>query len=672
MPKNILGLHAPVQGATDAFKQCRANIGASCVLFTAACGPQDATDGVTNLVRLPSPQQGESSDGYIARTHDQIARWYASGIAALFIPGNEPDLAESSGDVPTAYTQAAWEAQMEAVVSALRSVWGGIVLAAPAYSVGNMSWYTPRYAGLFDSVTAHAYWWADKDEMHDTAAGAAWQYATPFGKPVYITEANSNPTTPDQLAAWAAGLPEIVKGVCFYITDDQGHDPQYNITPAQAAAIRQAYDAPVVVPDPVPTPEPLPTPPPAPTGGYSGDSDPRGFRALDGRWLPYLTAHNASEAAAICATYHDACQTIGYDANLAIAQGCVETATFTSARWQNAHAAAGVGIYSDGTPDIIWGESDATPHGTVEAGIRAQCELLSDYYCGGTEPWGILKPHHFGGMNLGKTKLSDMDGVWAADTQYSATISALANGVLGDTVPAPTPPPIPDPAPAPLGPITLADILRVATAHIGNTKTDEGQPEYEWCEQEVEEWLAEAGLARVRYPSAAVHGDAVAAAGLFHMEMPPPPGAVLIGGRAFDPNGHIFVADTYPFVITTYPGTVSRIDAVANGWYASAGLLGWYIPAGVRTEEDDMALPIEGKADDGLYEYAFQRSGQALNKESGIYTRWLGMVKAGVPIGIPTSPEFSFPDGRTCQTFSSGAVMTAVKQEDGTFHVYVN
>src|SRR5215472_6881924 len=127
---------------------------------------------------------------------------------------------------------------------------------------------------------------------------------------------------------------------------------------------------------------------------YQPSYDPRGYLPLDARWLPCIRAYNPDEADAICATYDESCAVIGYDSNAAIAQGCVETGYFTSDRWHNSHNAAGIGIYSDGTPDIIWGEP---PHGDVETGIHAQLDLLTDYYTDGSEPYGTLAPHGFGG-----------------------------------------------------------------------------------------------------------------------------------------------------------------------------------------------------------------------------------------------------------------------------------
>ncbi|MCA1666773.1 MAG: glucosaminidase domain-containing protein [Thermomicrobia bacterium] len=626
---NLLGLHAPTRGATDAFIQARQNIGASCILWTLAHGPQDTTLGVTNIVRLPTPRKSNSPGQYLASVHAVISKWFP----------------------------------------ALRAAWGGIQLAAPAYSVSNMDWYTPQYASHFDVLCAHAYWYSNKDEMHDEAAGAAWKHAAAFGKPVYITEANSNPTTPDQLGQWAAELPESVAGVCFYITDDDGHDPNYNITPEQATEIRAAYESALTAPIQPPIIQPPIEPPPPVVPDvilpmehemYSGDSRPMHGNYVFPRqaWVQHIATSNPGEAEAIVATYAACCTQTGYDPNLAIAQGVVETEDFDSPRWHNAHNAAGIGIYSDGTPDVQFG--------TVERGIQAQIELLNDYYGDGTEPWGILKEFGFGGMHKGFTKLSDMDGVWAADTRYSHAIAAVANDVTGGSAPS-----VALPTPSVAGLVPLEAIYQIAQAKIGETHTEESTYEFGLCEQFIEENLADAGLPRVRYYSAAIHGDELIAANLLR-KGPWKRGEVVVFGYAFDPNGHICMAADYPYVITTYPGQITLFDA--SQWIQSAGYLGHYIPEGAtdQTEEDDMALPVEGKADDGLYEYAWRRSGIALNKESGFYTRWLAEVKKGVPVGIATSPEFSFPDGRTCQTFSSGAVMTAVKQDDGTYTTYIN
>jgi len=170
---------------------------------------------------------------------------------------------------------------------------------------------------------------------------------------------------------------------------------------------------------------------------YLPTYDPRGYVPLDDRWLPCIRAYNPDEAQAICDTYDEGCAIIGYDSNAAIAQGCVETGYFTSNRWKESHNAAGIGIYADDTPDVIWLYTEDTPHGTVEDGVHGQLDLLTDYFTDGSEPFGTLAPLGFGGMEKGFSELCQMDGVWAADEGYSEAIVGVMNEVIPDNGGAP-------------------------------------------------------------------------------------------------------------------------------------------------------------------------------------------------------------------------------------------
>jgi hypothetical protein len=179
------------------------------------------------------------------------------------------------------------------------------------------------------------------------------------------------------------------------------------------------------------------------------------------------------------------------------------------------------------------------------------------------------------------------------------------------------------------------------------------------CEQFVEEVLADEGVPRTRFSTAAAHGDALLTLGVLRPGEWPP-GSVLVFGRSFDPDGHICIGDTFPYVITTYPGSVQRLDATVLHWYPNAGYLGYYIPDGV-TEEDDMALPRNAVIDDGEIALAWTAFNVPLNAESAIYADWKQKVYAqGIPMGVPTRSEQDYTD-RILQPFSSGLVAQYTK-----------
>jgi hypothetical protein len=647
-----VGAHAPVQGFTDRAYQAAVALNAAVFLWTPACGPQDALrfPDALHVVRLDNWTVDIAPSQYVANESAQINRWRSIIPAAVFQCGNEPDIESDHGgqDFPR-------------YAAALRAAFPGILLANPPLSVEKTYLITTDGA---DYVACHSYFERQHPEdIGNEGLGASYRLALRAAgtKQTIVTEFNVVQTNcpidwPDrnkQAAAWLdQAEADGVAGVCFFILDAAPDWASFDVGPEAAADIlAHRHQTPAPAPQPSPPPIPPPVPAPPVTGAYTRSSDPRGYRVLDRRWEAFIAQHNPQEADVICAYYDQACEVIGYDANCAIAQGCVETEIFTSPRWKAAHNAAGIGIYADSTPDVQFGD--------VATGVRAQVELLSDYYCGGVEPWGVLKRYGFGGMNLGKTKLSDMDGVWAADTGYSAAIVGYLNQVVGGTQPAPAPP---------TGP-TLEDIYRIALTYVGATRTDEGSAEFGMCEQFVEEVVAKGTGKRVRYPTAAAHDNALHAAGVPFVTGPWKRGMILSWNAPFDPDGHTCVAADFPMVITTHvSGVIAVIDAEANGWYGAAGYSGAYVPDGVGdgapvVEEIDMK--VETAFDDGVLARqwrgpstaaAFKKIG-GYDGARGIDAAWRGELEAGRPLGFAISnEEADKPSGRIVRYFSNGRI----------------
>jgi murein DD-endopeptidase MepM/ murein hydrolase activator NlpD len=407
-----------------------------CLWLADTHAPSDALNypNSTHILRLLNPQPGEKYATYANRVdhYCHLREWYDAPIprgALIWQIGNEPE--QQGYDLPNPWTLIDWFSNHAGYLSEVKSRYPGIGFLATPLTAADTAKTTTAYIAPYEGVSCHAYWakgnpgWRQK-----TNGGATWSVFALTGKPIYVTEVNSNPADADEILAWAGEVPsDLVKGACLYIAESDS-DPQYVVTPEMATAVRDGLVPPQPDPDP-------PSPQPEPVTEYTRAYDPRGYRPLDSRWYPFIAGHNLAEAHAIVAAYDASAKAINYDANAMIAQGAVETAVFTSPRWHNAHNAAGIGIYADDTPDVIWGPP---PHGDVETGIHAQADLLSAYFGNDEEPFGTLAPHGFGGMTLHKTKLSDMDGVWAADTGYSAAIVGYLNQVVVGGSPAPAPP----------------------------------------------------------------------------------------------------------------------------------------------------------------------------------------------------------------------------------------
>jgi murein DD-endopeptidase MepM/ murein hydrolase activator NlpD len=441
------GLHAPTAGATGDFLAAAAALHARLFVWTTSEHARDAEPlpDAFHIVRVPTPLVGEDAGAWCGRVAQFVDEWSGADVppgSLVFQLGNEPEIATGpDGDVPVAWAVGPWKESFPWYAATFRARWPSNGTLSAPFASQNTRFLDAMYTAACHGVAVHAYWSAGNPGWRwGEDGGQTWRTAVPFGMPIYVTEVNSNPTSVDEMVAWLGEVDSaLVMGAAWFIADSPQSFPQYNVTASDAAELAARWHP---VPTPVNPPDP-PTPePPAPP--YTRDYDPRGYRPLDPRWRDFIALFNSVEVIAICAAVDAAARRIDYDANAMMAQACVETAVFTSLRWRSAHAAAGIGIYGDGTPDIIWGDP---PHGTVEAGIDAMADLLTCYFRNDEEPYGMLLPHGFGGFALHDSRLAQMDGVWARDTGYSAAIVRYMNDVLAGDAPAPPPTPAPQPVP---------------------------------------------------------------------------------------------------------------------------------------------------------------------------------------------------------------------------------
>jgi len=633
-----IGIHASIKGNTEANIAVATALDAQVFVWLAGDHqPGDALrwPDAAHIVRLPNPQAEprEAVADYARRVDGLLMAWQAAGLADLwFQMGNEPEIAGYDLAVP--WGVEGWKQVAGQYLANLRHNAPTARFLSTPFTVANSGETKAPYTNDFDGVALHHYW---------AASDGPTPLALAYNKPVYLTEMNSNPTDPHQIAAFVKGSAGVA-GVAIFIADAPPDFAHYDLSPLDAGVIRALLAEP-------PAPPPFQPPPVIGRDAYrfaplsQVQYDTIISRAsMAGRSSPLLTD---AAYTALVATCHAA--DIDPRWFLAIVQSESHFGTDPNAanppnnpagiKWVGQAggfdsgvvypASEGAGTYAGfPTIDAFWRELVRIMHNSIlgPAFDAGDLKAVAERYTGGA--WGDVKV--------------DIWQEYRIDYPPQATT-------------------------------TLERLHAIASAFVGATATEEGNAEFGMCEQFVEEVQADAGLPRTRFYSAAIHGDELVADGVLRQGAWPR-GAILVWNRSFDPNGHICVGSDYPYVITTYPGAISRLDATAINWYPNAGFLGWYIPAGA-SEEDDMALPIEGHADDGVYAHgwalAMRQSDGAINR-TGIFDRWLALVKAGVPIGLPVCDEYSFPDGRTVQNFSSGAVITAIKDESGAWQTYVN
>lgn len=677
----LIGGHAPTQGWTDRARQASQIFGDQIILWLPSETPQDALQhpGCVHLVRLDNWTVDITPAQYVANVTPQVTRWQ-SVAPLIFVLGNEPDIeAGHNGE------------QIARYAAAMKAAFPGILIGNPPLSVERSSLVNAKGC---DVVLMHSYFERQHPEsMTDRMFGRSYRYGLIEGawRPVYVTEFNvvqencpiDWPDRNKQAAAWLDQAEvDGVAGVCFFILDGQGEWASFDVGPEAAADIL-AHRAvrPAPAPPPAPTPNPGPPAPTPRTEAYTRDYDPRHHSCLDSRWEPFIAQHNPEEGDLICACYDQACEAIGYDANAAIAQGCVETAVFTSSRWRNARNAAGIGIYADSTPDVQFG--------SIERGIHAQIELLSDYYGTGMEPWGVLKEFGFGGMRLNKATLRGLDGVWAEDESYSQAIVGYLNQVLGGDAP------MPDPAPAPVPQSAYrfvepvdAPILQGSDGVYSHAGSRPGSVfyalDYGAAFGTPARCVADGTViyngfnhpleGQTGHTICVQHADGYESRYCHLSEYDTPEGATVTQGQIIAHTG----APDYPYPGANGFGQGAHIhfSISLNGHWVrceelmTAGEMGpWQdIP-----KEDDVIPNVTNAWDDGLLQAVWQslkapvynpktkKMGAAkaiiYNPQSGFFHEWVQRLRASQPIGVPCTQEIDWGDGRITQTFTSGRMM---------------
>ncbi len=257
-----LGIHFGTSGATALCHQTADALGASVLLFFSPHQVSDAEKyrDATIIYRTANPHPDETPDAWLARATGAIDPWvqhYGASGQLLLQHSTEPEV--GGYDLPTPWNLDAWLAAAHGYRDALMARYPGVPLLAPPLSVGNTPRLTADYLSGYAAAAVHCYfsvgnpgWRQGRD------GGAAWRCATDLGTPVYVSEVNSNPTSVDEIVAWAREVDSpLVLGATLFIADSAASWPQYTIAPDHAAAIRTALAT------PAPSPPP-PTPPEAP------------------------------------------------------------------------------------------------------------------------------------------------------------------------------------------------------------------------------------------------------------------------------------------------------------------------------------------------------------------------------------------------------------------------
>lgn len=676
-----IGIHAPTEGATQVFHTVATALAAEAVLWMWSEGPQDTQPGWTNLVRLFTPTVREDATAYAQRVAPIIGKWYASGIPAIFIPGNEVDL-----EGP--WSQDDWEFFLPQYVDVLRRQWSGIVLACPAYSTTGMAMMSLKLVAPFDAICAHSYFPADVPSLIDNEAfGAAWKPALRVagGKPVWITEANSNPTNPAQIAAWLGSLDSGIAGVTFFISDSGlGHPgfPEYVITVDQAGAIRAAHGSPVA------TPLPRPRLPlvnaalnrlvaPLPRVGMAlinaainreadatidVSATPFAFDqvaeatylamvrdgSIRGRTSPFLTH---AMYATVMQVAHD--RNISARLLLAWTRSENNQATNISDSLLGIHNYAGIKYVGQ---QHAYRSSVFPPPN--EGGVYAGFNTDDDFWYTLAVNIQSILPEDYAQGNLGRIAsyytIGDPDaGAGANKVTFWKEYSDRT------TYPGPGPSVLPDPDPNAFTGITGQTIADTAATYLGMTAfIDEGRSVQAsgQCQEFVEVINEQCGVPRNRRPSAL---EASQFYGPLNAGRAPAGAAVYFDGRVGSVFGHAGIACGDGTMISAL-ATV-RIDSYEM-W---AGYIGWNYYPGVGEGASDMPLPRDAQIDDGEIELAWSAFDVPLNPDAAIFLDWKEKVYGqGIPLGVPTKAEQAFDNGgRVLQPFSSGLVAQWTQQD---------
>jgi len=273
----LLGLHAPVQGATTRFQQTAAALGAEAFLWLSSERITDAFPypNALHIVRCANWSFAQAPLDYINQIAPTINAW-ASLPGVVFQLGNEPDL-ESGHNGEMFPTMAA----------AVRARWPSVLLANPPLRPENTHLLTDPTCEAADFIACHCYWQINHPgDIHNLNLGNAYDQLMDYGIPVIVTEVNAVPASGEgsdtnvdwdernaQVGKWCSLANEDgVHACCLFIADAAPDWAGFDIGPEAATQIRNNYESengstpePPEPPELLP-PDPLPDPRP-PNGG---------------------------------------------------------------------------------------------------------------------------------------------------------------------------------------------------------------------------------------------------------------------------------------------------------------------------------------------------------------------------------------------------------------------
>jgi len=605
----LMGIHAPTSGATAEFNRTADALSAAVLLFFSPHQVSDAErfPNATILYRTLNPHPDETPDAWLARAGAAIDPWvqhYGTSGQLLLQGGCEPEL--KGYDLLTPWNLDAWLAAAHGYRDALAARYPGTPLLAPPLSVGNTPHLTADYLSGYAAAAIHSYfavgnpgWRQGRD------GGASWRVATDLGTPCYVTEMNSNPTSVDEIVAWAREVDNpLVLGCTLFIADSAASWPQYTVTPDQAAAIRTALATPTPAPIPTPPP-PTPPEPPMPTTD--------------------LAALRAAIASVADVPHMGDAMWMG---------AALETSLQNVAQYGGGPGRGYFQIESGPGGSHMGQLSEADAFDPVKAcefmagDYRAAVGTVTDYT---SDPAGALATVAFHAER--PAVMYPRDRIDAAYALIAPYLSATPPGT-------------------PTTRVSGAQVVAAAMKYHGASHfVDEGvdKPSYYLCEEFTEVCQEDCGLPRVRYPTANAAADsAPLTAG--HA----PAGALVFWrGTGWSVYGHVGIS-------LGNGQTISALSVVtiSDGWQDAAGYLGYRWPEQVGPDAPP-AQPVSTAPtmDWGQVALMWSSLGAPWTPQYAIFTSWLADRRKGVNHGIPTGPEQAFENGaRSLQCFSVGEV----------------
>jgi hypothetical protein len=257
-----VGLHTALSGATTRFHAVASALNAEVFLWMEQNRVRDALayPNATHILRLPNPQPSEGYAAWADRVDGLARSWSTGGIPAgalLFQHANEVDIA--GYDLPVPWDIDAWLDHHAGYLYALRNRFPDVACLAPPFTCINTPCMTTDYLRPYQGAATHSYWSEGNPGWRQGRdGGASWRCATELGVPCYITELNSNPTSTNEILAWASEVDsDLVLGACLFLPDAAGTEfDMYNVTVAQAVEIRAGLHSSPPVPDLTPPPQP--------------------------------------------------------------------------------------------------------------------------------------------------------------------------------------------------------------------------------------------------------------------------------------------------------------------------------------------------------------------------------------------------------------------------------